>query len=163
IPARQLPDKAVSLLDTACARVAISQSTTPALIADLRASIEAKRRELDAQSREGELGLEDEERIGELTVEIAETEKRLAEIEDEFRKERSLVDEIVAYRGVMGKAEATGGAEEAAAGASPAPEDNPKEALKSRLKQLDEIDAAQRMIYAHVDEAAVASVVSDWT
>src|SRR4051794_31508743 len=46
IPARQLPDKAVSLLDTACARVAISQSTTPAAIADLKAAIEGRRKEL---------------------------------------------------------------------------------------------------------------------
>ncbi|MCO5082343.1 MAG: type VI secretion system ATPase TssH [Rhizobiaceae bacterium] len=179
IPARQLPDKAVSLLDTACARVAISQSTTPALIADLKASIEAMRRELDTQSREGELGLEDEERIAELTAEIADTEKRLAEAEAEFQKERALVDEIVAFRGRMAKAAEASGAdvdntaapagEMSAAAAAPVDGDpevvveEPRAGLKSRLEQLEGIDAARRMIYAHVDEPAVASVVSDWT
>ncbi|MEZ5805101.1 MAG: type VI secretion system ATPase TssH [Rhizobiaceae bacterium] len=178
IPARQLPDKAVSLLDTACARVAISQSTTPALIADLKASIEAMRRELETQSREGELGLEDEERIAELTAEIADTEKRLAEAEAEFQKERALVDEIVAFRGRMAKAAEASGAdvdntaapagEMSAAAAAPVDGDpevveEPRAGLKSRLEQLEGIDAARRMIYAHVDEPAVASVVSDWT
>ncbi len=179
IPARQLPDKAVSLLDTACARVAISQSTTPALIADLKASIEAMRRELETQSREGELGLEDEERIAELTAEIADTEKRLAEAEGEFQKERALVDEIVAFRGRMAKAAEASGAdvdntaapagEMSAAVAAPVDGDpevvveEPRAGLKSRLEQLEGIDAARRMIYAHVDEPAVASVVSDWT
>ena len=178
IPARQLPDKAVSLLDTACARVAISQSTTPALIADLKASIEAMRRELETQSREGELGLEDEERIAELTAEIADTEKRLAEAEAEFQKERALVDEIVAFRGRMAKAAEASGADvdntaapagemsaDAAAPVDGDPEvvEEPRAGLKSRLEQLEGIDAARRMIYAHVDEPAVASVVSDWT
>ena len=57
IPARQLPDKAVSLLDTACARVAISQSTTPAAIADLKVAIEgARRRNSTPSERESDIG-----------------------------------------------------------------------------------------------------------
>ncbi len=56
IPARQLPDKAVSLLDTACARVAISQSTTPAAIADLKDAINAREKELEAIGRQSDLG-----------------------------------------------------------------------------------------------------------
>lgn len=137
------------------------------------------RRELDTQSREGELGLEDEERIAELTAEIADTEKRLAETEAEFQKERVLVDEIVAFRGRMAKAAEASGAdvdntaapagEMSAAVAAPVDGDpevvveEPRAGLKSRLEQLEGIDAARRMIYAHVDEPAVASVVSDWT
>ena len=78
IPARQLPDKAVSLLDTACARVAISQTTTPAAVADLKAAIEAREKELDAQSARRDLGRFDEERIAELKTEIADTEAKLA-------------------------------------------------------------------------------------
>ena len=88
IPARQLPDKAVSLLDTACARVAISQSTTPAAIADLKAAIEARSRALDAQEREAELGRVDDERIDELKAEIADTEEKLKGLEKSISRGR---------------------------------------------------------------------------
>ena len=56
IPARQLPDKAVSLLDTACARVAICQSTTPAAISDLKDAINARKKELEAIERQSDIG-----------------------------------------------------------------------------------------------------------
>src|SRR6185436_953379 len=62
IPARQLPDKAVSLLDTACARVAISQSTVPAAISDLKDAINARNKELDAIERQGDIGGSDPQR-----------------------------------------------------------------------------------------------------
>src|SRR5262245_22360617 len=92
IPARQLPDKAVSLLDTACARVAISQSTTPAAIADLKAKIEGLKKELSAQEREEDIGRSDSERMEELKAGIAETEAKLAAQEAEFGKEKTIVD-----------------------------------------------------------------------
>src|SRR5262245_22393764 len=98
IPARQLPDKAVSLLDTASARVAISQSTTPAAIADLKMLIEARQKELDAQERESDIGSNDEERIGELKTEIEDARTRLAAKEAEFESERALVNEILTLR-----------------------------------------------------------------
>ncbi len=99
IPARQLPDKAVSLLDTACARVAICQSTTPAAIADPKAAIEARTKELDALERESDLGRADEERMVELGMEIAETEARLADLQREYEKEQAIVAEMLALRG----------------------------------------------------------------
>ncbi len=185
IPARQLPDKAVSLLDTACARVAISQSTTPAAVADLKAVIESRRKELTAQEREAELGRTDEERIEELKVEITDTETKLAALEQDFAREKGIVDEIMKLRVKIAKpqaAAATGVAQDGAAvgaadGATPeaantntepstseaASEADPKAELGGRLSDLDAISADSRMIYAHVDEAAVASVVADWT
>jgi type VI secretion system protein VasG len=199
IPARQLPDKAVSLLDTACARVAISQSTTPAAIADLKATIEAKRRALEAQERESELGRADEERIAELKAEIEETEKRLKELEEVFAKERSIIEEVLALRDKIGAAlgraaskvrsivqgqneEAEAPAIEAPTGedvvagnsmkshegessgeSDPAMSEENRAKLNEKLRSLDELEPDQRMIYPHVDELAVASVVSDWT
>ncbi|MDQ6434710.1 type VI secretion system ATPase TssH [Mesorhizobium sp. LHD-90] len=184
IPARQLPDKAVSLLDTACARVAISQSTTPAAISDLKAAIEAKRRALAAQERESELGRDDAEKVEELKAEIKETEEKLAALETDFARERAIVDEIMALRKAMAAPLTPEGAEAApaisandnaetgpaaaqsdgtdAGDGAPAPTD-PKAALGGKLSQLDDIHPDSRMIYAHVDEQAVASVVSDWT
>ncbi|MBX3567719.1 MAG: type VI secretion system ATPase TssH [Rhizobiaceae bacterium] len=164
IPARQLPDKAVSLLDTACARVAISQSTTPAAIADLKASIEAKQRELEARKRDGELGPADEERIAELDADISATKERLAALEADHAREKGLVDEIMALRAAVAKSKESG-AEAAEAGAEAAGSEtaDPKADLGGKLAELDEIAPDGRMIYAHVDEAAVASVVADWT
>src|SRR5579863_6336884 len=66
IPARQLPDKAVSLLDTACARVAISQTAKPAAIEDVEVAIAALEQEKDALAKERDLGRADEERIAEI-------------------------------------------------------------------------------------------------
>ena len=71
IPARQLPDKAVSLLDTACARVAISQNATPAAIEDTRRAIAAREKEKAGLIAERDLGTADEERIGEIDAEVA--------------------------------------------------------------------------------------------
>jgi type VI secretion system protein VasG len=56
IPARQLPDKAVSLLDTTCARVAVSQHATPPEVEDSRRRIEALQTELDIIAREEAAG-----------------------------------------------------------------------------------------------------------
>jgi type VI secretion system protein VasG len=184
IPARQLPDKAVSLLDTACARVAISQSTTPAAVADLKAAIEAKRRALAAQERESELGRTDDERIAELKSEIKDTEEKLAALEADFAREKAIVGEIMALRKAIAVSPAPEGAADASAAsandnAETAPASIPSEGtdtgggiiaaggakaeLGGKLAELDGIGPDSRMIYAHVDEPAVASVVSDWT
>ena len=179
IPARQLPDKAVSLLDTACARVAISQSTTPAALSDQKAAIEARRKELVAQEREAELGSHDPERIEELKQEIKDTEAKLATLEADFAREKGIVDEIMQLRAKLAKASEPAAdsvhgatANDNAEGTTPTPaNDTPsapqgadtKAELGGKLSQLDEIHPDSRMIYAHVDEQAVASVVSDWT
>ena len=120
IPARQLPDKAVSLLDTACARVAISQSTTPAAIADTKVKIEACEKELDSQEREIEIGIVDQKRIDELKLEIVEANEKLVGLEEEFTKEKALVDEILELRAQMAKAREEAGSEAETDGASAA-------------------------------------------
>jgi len=66
IPARQLPTRPVSLLDTACARVAISQNAKPAAIEDAQVHIAALEQEREALMRERDLGAADEERIAEI-------------------------------------------------------------------------------------------------
>ena len=73
IPARQLPDKAVSLLDTAAARVAISQSTTPAMIGDTTAAIAAREAETAGLVGDSDLGADKAERVAAIAAEIAES------------------------------------------------------------------------------------------
>ena len=108
IPARQLPDKAVSLLDTACARVAISQSTTPAAISDLKDAINAREKELEAIGRQSDLGATNAKRTEELQTEIADIRNRLSGLESEYAEESKLVSEISALRASLeSDAEAT--------------------------------------------------------
>jgi type VI secretion system protein VasG len=156
IPARQLPDKAVSLLDTACARVAISQTATPAAIEDTRRAIAAREKEKAGLVAERDLGTADEDRIVEIDGEIAALQEKLERLESEWISEQALVNEIQALRGKL--------REEAAESAEG---DQDSEAIRGDLRQrfrtLETLDPERRMIYAHVDEQAVASVVSDWT
>ncbi|PZU85295.1 MAG: type VI secretion system ATPase TssH [Chelatococcus sp.] len=167
IPARQLPDKAVSLLDTACARVAISQSATPAAIEDARVGISALEQEKAALIADRDLGAETAKRIGEIVTEIAARQEKLAALEAAWASELAVVEEIKALRAKLGEKPADTGAETGGDAPAPAPEaadpDVARATLAEKFAALGEIDPAQRMIYAHVDEQSVASVVSDWT
>jgi len=189
IPARQLPDKSVSLLDTASARVAISQHAVPPEVDDSRRRIEALETELAIIARETAVGVETAER------ERAAREKREAEqvrlqgLEVRWEKEKELVGKILAIRarlrGETGKVEGTASrlekaADEAAkttpvetgkaaeaAPASPGLSEEDRKALLEELKGLQgELRASQGekpLILPTVDEQAVASVVEDWT
>ncbi|MFV0303745.1 MAG: type VI secretion system ATPase TssH [Paracoccus sp. (in: a-proteobacteria)] len=152
IPARQLPDKAVSLLDTACARVAISQNATPARIADLRGSIAALEVEIAAKEAERDLGETNEERLAEARDEAEKLRGRLAEAENGYGEEKAVVDQILALRERLAAAEG---------------EDFDPAALRAEMAaemaKLADRNPDERMIWPHVDEQAVASVISDWT
>ena len=151
IPARQLPDKAVSLLDTAAARVAISQSATPALIEDARVAIAAREAEKAALVSDSDLGVDDADRITALDAEVATLKDKLAALESEWSSEQTLVNEIRTIRDIL---------------AEPEQNDNTaarRAELREKFDTLEGIAPEKRMIYAHVDEQSVASVVSDWT
>ncbi len=180
IPARQLPDKAVSLLDTACARVAVSQSSTPARIEDLRAAIASIDSEISGIEGGKELGESNDDRVAELKERRAEHEADLAKFTEMYEAEKALVDQILDLRKQV--AEATGKeaeevldardpAEAEAAEGAPVDEahalsDDP-EAARARMHelmaQLEGRDPDDRMVYAHVDAQSVATIISDWT
>ena len=145
IPARQLPDKAVSLLDTACARVAVSQAAIPARIADLEQKIAALETEIAAKEAERDLGDTDEERIREAQAEVAATQAELESFRQKYEAEKALVDKILALRAEVDK------------------DDTTRTDLKSAMEALEATHPDDRMVYAHVDAQAVASVISDWT
>jgi type VI secretion system protein VasG len=180
IPARQLPDKAVSLLDTAAARVAISQSATPAMIEDTRAAIAAREAEKAAIHSDSELGIEDKDRLVEIEAGIATLKEKLQALEAEWETEQQLVTEIRSLREILTddkkkKPAAGSGAEaggvpgqsntaEPAGGQTVQPTaEEARAQVREKFDALEERDPERRMIYAHVDEQAVASVVSDWT
>jgi type VI secretion system protein VasG len=149
IPSRQLPDKAVSLLDTACARVAISQAATPARIQDLRESIAALETEIKGKEGQADLGEDASERIAEARGQIEKLATELAEFEAKYGAEKELVDNILRLR--------------ASVSGEPENADAARAEMTAAMQQLDGTNPDDRMVYAHVDEQAVASVISDWT
>ena len=173
IPARQLPDKAVSLLDTASARVAISQSATPAMIEDVRVLIAAREAEKAALLSDSELGLEPAERIGSIDTEMAGLKEKLSSLDAEWSEEKKLVGEIRSLREILAPLKKQPDrSKPATTKDNPAPElaegaprdfSDIRQQLRQKFDALEARDPEQRMVYAHVDEEAIASVVSDWT
>lgn len=98
IPARQLPDKAVSLLDTACARVAISQHATPAEVEDILRRRQALEVEEGIIGREAAIGIEVADRQARVEAGLAETETTLAAAQARWDREKALVAEILDLR-----------------------------------------------------------------
>jgi type VI secretion system protein VasG len=180
IPARQLPDKSVSLLDTACARVAISQHAVPPEVDDCKKRIDALENELAIIRRETAVGVDTAEREAAANEKLAVQRTLYAELDARWTQERELVQQILALR-----AELRGGADKPAAtdaakpSAEPAPTGDPAPATASaptgadRDALLDKLKALQAELHAYqgerplilptVDQQAVASVVEDWT
>ncbi len=98
IPARQLPDKAVSLLDTACARVAVSQHATPAELEDCQRRLEALRVELEIIGREEAIGIDIADRQTRTLKAIDDEETRLSVLQKRHEEEKGVVDQILEIR-----------------------------------------------------------------
>jgi type VI secretion system protein VasG len=178
IPARQLPDKAVSLLDTAAARVAVSQHAVPAELEDCRRHIESLQIELDIIGREEAVGIDVRGRRTSATKLLDESQQRRTQLEARWEKERELVDRILSIRAQLRKGrepvEGTGSTLEQAAQAEIAAESasaksgtDDRETLLAELdglrKSLADVQGESPLILPSVDEHAVASVVQDWT
>src|SRR5438105_4771598 len=99
ISGRQLPDKSVSVLDTACARVAIGQGATPASVEDAQRRIDQLTTEMNALEREEITGLNHNERIAELKALKTGEEARLANLKAQWEKERGIIEQIRDVRG----------------------------------------------------------------
>jgi type VI secretion system protein VasG len=169
IPARQLPDKAVSLLDTACARVAVSQHATPASVDDSRKHIAALETELSIIGRETAVGVNTQERHAAASEKLAAEQARLVTLESRWQAEKELVTRILALRaqlrGETGKVE---GADEPgetvkAVASDAATRDAQLAALRDLQARLVEHQGEDPLILPTVDQQAVASVVQDWT
>jgi type VI secretion system protein VasG len=166
IPARQLPDKAVSLLDTACARVGISQHAVPAEVDDCRKRIEALETELAIIGREKAVGVEVAAREQVANEKLATEQERLAGLEVRWNAEKELVGKILELRGKLRSAgHAVDAAEPAEADAGS--EANDRDAWLTELKalqtQLHEQQGESPLILPTVDQQAVGAVVQDWT
>ncbi len=94
ITGRQLPDKSVSVLDTACAKVAIGQGAMPAAVEDATRRIDHLSREIDSLEREEVTGSDHNERLGELKAERSDVEAELATLNQQWEKEKGLTSKI---------------------------------------------------------------------
>ncbi len=161
IPARQLPDKAVSLLDTASARVAISLHAVPAEVEDCRRRIEGLNVELEIIARETAIGIETAQRQADASEKLQVEETRLAQLDARWQEEKGLVDQILELRA---KLRGDGGKVDVAVDAEADPERQTRLAeLKELLTQLHALQGESPLILPSVDAQAVASVVADWT
>ncbi len=163
IPGRQLPDKSVSLLDTACARVAIGQSATPPAIEDTTRLIDHLKVEMRVLERERATGARHGERLDERVKSLAEAEAKLEALKTRWEREKAIVAEIHDLRNQIEDKHAARPKPPAAVPT----EDDGSEALQ---KKLDEKTAALRasqgedpLIQVCVDAQTVAEVISGWT
>ena len=165
IPARQLPDKSVSLLDTACARVAISQHAVPPEVDDTRKHIDGLKTELEIIARETAVGVDTTEREQLAQEKLATASAKLAELEKRWNEEKALVDQILEIRGKL-RAK-TGKVEGAAQAPAPGLSDTERATLLTDLKRLQAelrtLQGERPLILPTVDHQAVAAVVESWT
>jgi type VI secretion system protein VasG len=157
IPARQLPDKAVSLIDTACARVAMSQNAIPAPIDDRRRRISLIDTELKILERETAAGIDHSVRRDELTAERQKLSEELVKLEERWEAEKALVKEMDEVRAKIDAAAAAPDKTTAEEGAAN------RAKLAELTVKLRGLQGEQPLIFPIVDGQAVAEIVENWT
>ena len=147
IPARQLPDKAISLLDTACARVAVSQHAMPAPIELIQNKLQALSTEHAALLKESTFGREHAARLAEIELTSSQLNSDLDQLQSQWQQEKRILDSMLTLRNQIDQANT--------------------ESNLAHLQLLEcEIKALQGetpMIHPQVDAQCVAAVVADWT
>jgi len=164
IPARQLPDKSVSVLDTACARVAISQFAVPAEVDDSRRRISAFETELEIIERDETAGYDVGERRTAITGAKEDEAARLVVLTGRWEAEKAVVDEILSLRAKLRE----GAVPVEATEAPTSPLSTEQRAallveLKAKNAELIALQGETPLILPIVDAQAVGSVVGDWT
>ena len=143
IPARQLPDKAVSLLDTACSRVAVSQHSRPARVEDSNRRVELLDTELEIARRESVAHYATPDRIPKIEAQLAQAKSELDAISIKWEKEKKALSEVAAARAALAEGKGDG--------------------LDACLAAQREAQADSPMVFGEVDSNAIAAVVGDWT
>lgn len=150
MPDRQLPDKAVSLTDTVCARVALSQSTTPPALDDTNRELQHLKTEIEFLEREGRVSAGNPERVADLKSRRDVADARRVVLEEQLKKEKELVTQIRTKREAIEKT----GADEPEA---------EKLALAELNAMLVKVQGESPLVYPVVHAGAVAQVVSGLT
>ncbi len=161
IPARQLPDKSVSLLDTAAARVAVSQHAVPPTVDDCRRRIQALETEQGIVAREAAIGVQTAERAARVEEQLATQRELLTGLEARWETECGLIDRLLTLRATLRDG---GSPVEPAEGAAPTPDRGALlEELRVLQAELLDYQGEAPLIFPSVDAQAVAAIVGDWT
>ena len=181
ISGRFLPDKAIDLLDTACARVKVSLASRPAPLEDAIRRSQAGQRERAALERDRDEGLPvDEQRLAEIRHDIEEADAEAARLEQNWQEERRLAQALLDARGALNALRAASGntatapeaESETANGETvtssedvtgPQTEEEALEAVRAAREALETWQAGKPLINVEVNAETVARVVADWT
>lgn len=177
ISGRQLPDKAVSLLDTTCARINLSQNSTPPQIEDCQRRIEQADVAVEILNRESIAGVDHSERVAEIEEEKQTQVATLTELNERWEKEKELVEKITELRLKLAGEEpeedaapAEGDSAEAKPegdeAAGPLTDEQKKEienSLETLEKELAELQGESPLVHLCCDSNAVAETVGSWT
>ncbi len=155
LTARQLPDKSVSVLDTACARVAIGQNTSPPAVEDATRLLEQIEGEMKILERESLIGHDHADRIELLTKEKEATQSRLEELNNKWQKEMDIATKIRELRLEIHEIH----------GNDPSSSEltQKKEQLKGLEKDLAEVQGDLPLVQIAVESEVVSEVISGWT
>jgi type VI secretion system protein VasG len=161
ITGRQLPDKAISVLDTACAKVALGQAATPAAIEDLRKHQERLEAEMQGLQRESATGMPHALRLEALAAERDTAQQRIDTLVERHEAERALVVDVQTLRSALEAGDALSGtASEPSAVADRAGQ---AAQLVSKLAELNRLQGKDALMPLEVDASVVASIVAAWT
>jgi type VI secretion system protein VasG len=158
IPGRQLPDKSVSLLDTACARVGLSLTATPGPVEDARRNITRADSNINMLERENAASDAHDERLAEMKLEKANEKANLDILEAQWQKEQGVIAQT---REILGSID-----DDFQKIEDKMPDDELaklKHQLQELGEELKEIQGDAPLMQASVDEQAVADVVANWT
>ncbi|CAN0626828.1 Chaperone protein ClpB [Burkholderia multivorans] len=153
IPSRQLPDKAISLLDTACARVALSQHAAPRELDDVRQRLAAARAEKALLEQEARIGLDVDRALAGVRARVDALSTEEAAVESRWRKQVAAAQALLAAREEIGPDE----------GEAPRAETALLAKLRDLERRLADLQGDAPLVFPEVDESIVAEIVSDWT
>lgn len=161
ISGRQLPDKAIDVLDTACARVAINLTTPPRAVSHLQNELRQRELEIRQLERQSLIGLGDnEERLVELQAEQQRCRDALREQESRWQQQQALVHQIVELRAAL-LADEQGEALDLAD--APLDPQAAAEMLAGFEYELSTLQQGEVLVSAHVDKKQIAAVIAEWT
>lgn len=140
ISGRQLPDKAVDLLDTACARIRINLSAKPGRLDDVERDIDALKRAISSLDVIAEPSDDEKDELERSRQALVELESKQSTLETQWKKESALVEEILT-------AQKSGNADDEA----------------SAREKLKELQLEEKLVTPEVDSETICSVVTDWT
>ena len=166
ISGRQLPDKAIDVLDTACARVAINLTTPPRAVSHLQNALRQRELEIRQLERQSLIGLGDNaERLAELQAAQQACRESLAEQEAQWQQQQGLVHQIVELRAALLADQQDEILAREALDLADAPLDPQAaaETLAGLERELAALQQGEVLVSAHVDKTQIAAVIAEWT